>query len=313
MVGAGEGDAGLPDGDGDDEGAGGAARTAGAVPTRRRRGARSRRAGRAAALVATSDGPGGADRSAAAFFDVDNTVVRGASAFYLARELHRRKFFTFADVVRMAWQQARFRAVGESLEHVDQVREKALTFVAGHSVAEIAAIGEEVYDEVIAGKLWRGTQALARAHLDAGQRVWLVTATPVEVADVIAHRLGLTGALGTVAEHVDGVYTGRLVGQVLHGEAKADAVRALAAREGLDLARCAAYGDSANDLPMLSLVGHPSVVNPDAALRRHARERAWQVRDYRRGRRAARVGLPALGISGLAAAAARRVRARRPS
>ena len=209
-------------------------------------------------------------------------MVRGASAFYLARELHRRKFFTFADVARMAWQQARFRAVGESLEHVAQVREKALTFVAGHSVAEIAAIGEQVYDGVIAGKLWPGTQALARAHLDAGQRVWLVTATPVEVADVIAHRLGLTGALGTVAEHVDGVYTGGLVGQVLHGDAKADAMRALAAREGLDLSRCAAYSDSANDLPMLSLVGHPCVVNPDAALRRHAREQGWQVRDYRR-------------------------------
>ena len=76
----------------------------------------------------------------------------------------------------------------------------------------------------MADKVWPGTRALAQMHLEAGQRVWLVTATPVEVAGVIARRLGLTGALGTVAETKDGVYTGRLVGEILHGEAKAEAV-----------------------------------------------------------------------------------------
>ena len=115
-----------------------------------------------------------------------------------------------------------------------------------------------------------------------------MTATPVEVATVIARRLGLTGALGTVAETVDGVYTGRLVGEPLHGPAKADGGRGRwPQREGLDLSRCAAYSDSANDIPMLSLVGHPCAINPDAALREHARAHGWRVGDYRRGRKAA--------------------------
>jgi HAD superfamily hydrolase (TIGR01490 family) len=240
------------------------------------------------------------DLSAAAFFDVDNTVVRGASIFHLARGLYRRKFFTFRDIGRMAWQQARFIAVGENLEDLHKIRETALSFVAGHSVAELAAIGEEVYDEVIADKIWPGTHALAQLHLDAGQRVWLVTATPVEVADVIARRLGLSGALGTVAESIDGVYTGRLVGEPLHGQAKADAVQALADREGLDLSRCAAYSDSANDIPMLSLVGQPCAINPDAALRTHAKLNGWRIRDYRTGRKAAKVGVPAAAGVGAA-------------
>src|SRR5699024_11079060 len=81
-------------------------------------------------------------------------------------------------------------------------------------------------------------------------------ATPVELAAIIARRLGLTGALGTVAEHVNGSYTGKLVGDLLHAHAKAHAVRALAAREGLDLRRCTAYSDSENDVPMLSVVGN---------------------------------------------------------
>ena len=118
---------------------------------------------------------------------------------------------------------------------------------------------------------------------------------------MIAARLGLTGALGTTAEHVDGVYTGRLRGDLLHGPAKAEAVRALAHEHGLDLARCFAYSDSVNDLPMLSLVGHPCAINPDPRLLAHAEEQDWQVRDYRTGRRAARVGL--LGAAGAGATA----------
>jgi phosphoserine phosphatase len=138
--------------------------------------------------------------------------------------------------------------------------------------------------------------------------VWLVTAAPIEIARIIARRLGLTGALGTVAEHVDGVYTGRLVGDMLHGPAKAEAILALAGREGLDLSLCSAYSDSYNDLPMLSMVGDPCAVNPDSKLRAHAREQGWRVRDYRTGRKAARAGLlvgaAAGAVAGSVAAAA---------
>ena len=74
---------------------------------------------------------------------------------------------------------------------------------------------------------------------------------------------------------------------MLHGPAKAAAVRALAAREGLDLRRCTAYSDSVNDVPMLSVVGTAVAVNPDGALRDVARERGWQILDFRTGRKAA--------------------------
>jgi HAD superfamily hydrolase (TIGR01490 family) len=255
------------------------------------------------------------DPRAAAFFDVDNTVMQGASIFHLARGLYARDFFTARDIGRFAWAQAKFRVIGrEDMGTVHEARETALSFAEGHTVAELTTIGEEVFDEVMVGKVWPGTRALAQMHLDAGQRVWLVTATPVEVATVIAKRLGLTGALGTVAESVDGVYTGRLVGEILHGEAKAEAVRALARREGLDLGSCAAYSDSANDIPLLSLVGQPCAINPDSKLRAHAREHGWRVRDYRTGRKAAKVGVPTaagLGAVGGAVAAALSARRRR--
>ncbi|MEU3858890.1 HAD-IB family hydrolase [Streptomyces sp. NPDC028722] len=234
------------------------------------------------------------DDKAAAFFDLDNTVMQGAALFHFGRGLYKRKFFETRDLARFAWQQAWFRLAGvEDPEHMQEARDSALSIVKGHRVAELETIGEEIYDEYMADRIWPGTRALAQAHLDAGQKVWLVTAAPVEIAQVIARRLGLTGALGTVAESVDGVYTGKLVGEPLHGPAKAEAVRALASAEGLDLTRCAAYSDSHNDIPMLSLVGHPYAINPDAKLRRHAREQDWRLRDYRTGRKAAKVGIPA--------------------
>jgi HAD superfamily hydrolase (TIGR01490 family) len=265
-------------------------------------------AGEASAEQAVATGrrpasPAPPDLSAAAFFDVDNTIMRGASIFQLARGLYRREFFTLRDLAGWAWQQVQFQLVGENLVHVAAIQAEALSFVQGHSVAELRAIGEEIFDELIADKIWPGTLALAMMHVEAGQRVWLVTATPVEVADVIAARLGLTGALGTVAEHVDGIYTGHLVGQPMHGAAKAEAIRALAAREGLDLRRCSAYSDSANDIPMLSLVGNPCAINPDKVLRAHARKHGWRVRDYRTGRKAARIAVPVAAAAGAMAGA----------
>ena len=240
------------------------------------------------------------DRTAAAFFDVDNTVVRGASIFHLARGLHRERFFSSRDLARFVWQQMLFRVTSiERAEHVADARQSALALIAGQRVDDLAALGEQIFDEFIAEKVWPGTRTLAQMHLDAGQRVWLVTAAPVEIARIIAARLGLSGALGTVAESVDGVYTGRLVGEMLHGPAKAVAVQRLAEAEGLDLARCSAYSDSVKDIPMLEIVGDAWAINPDAGLRRIAAARGWRVRDYRTGLRAAKIGLLASAAAGV--------------
>jgi HAD superfamily hydrolase (TIGR01490 family) len=240
--------------------------------------------------------------AAAAFFDVDNTLMRGASIYHFARGLAARNMFTPLDLLKMTWVQVAYRLRGkEDSGHIDAVRQSALAFVADHKVADIVELGEQIYDETMARRIWQGTRDLALRHLAAGERVWLVTATPVELANILSSRLGLTGALGTVAEARDGVYTGRLVGGLLHGEAKAAAVRALAAREGLDLALCSAYSDSANDLPMLQLVGHPHVVNPDSRLLAEARQQGWPVHDFRSGRRATLIALPlAAGLGALA-------------
>ena len=230
---------------------------------------------------------------------------------HFGRGLAARKYFRYSEVWKFLYAQAKFQLTGrENSDDVAEGRRKALAFIEGRTTAEFSELGEEIYDEIIADKIWPGTRALAQAHLDAGQQVWLVTATPYELAEIIAKRLGLTGALGTVAESVDGVFTGRLVGDILHGLGKAHAVRSLAVREGLNLKRCSAYSDSINDVPMLSLVGTAVAINPDAALRDVAREKGWEIKDFRTARKAAKIGVPsalAIGAAGaLAAAVSRR-------
>jgi HAD superfamily hydrolase (TIGR01490 family) len=240
-----------------------------------------------------------ADPRVAAFFDVDNTMMQGASIYHFARGLAARDFFTWRDLAAFGWKQVSFRLRGiEDPAHMEEAKQAALGFVAGHAVSEVVSLGEEIYDELMADRIWSGTRALAQLHLDAGQRVWLVTAAPAEIASLVARRLGLTGALGTVSEIKDGIYTGRLVGEPLHGPAKAEAILALAEQEGLDLSQCSAYSDSHNDLPMLTTVGHPVAVNPDAKLKAIARKNGWEIRDFRTGRKAAKVGVPAAASAG---------------
>ncbi|WP_329104776.1 HAD-IB family hydrolase [Micromonospora sp. NBC_01699] len=244
------------------------------------------------------------DHHAAAFFDVDNTMMQGASIYWFARGLAARNYFTTTDLARFAWHQLRFRLLAtEHAGDMSHAKEAALAFVEGWRVEDVERLTEEIFDELMAPRIWAGTRALAQLHLDAGQRVWLVSAAPVEIGRVIAARLGLTGAIGTVAEIHDGAYTGRLVGDLMHGPAKADAVCQLAAVEQLDLSRCVAYSDSSNDLPMLCAVGRAVAINPDNNLRRASRMRGWEVRDFRTGRKAARIAVPSTVAAGLLAGA----------
>ena len=216
-------------------------------------------------------------RPIVAFFDVDNTLLRGAGIYHIGRAAWKRGYIRFRDVVRFAWHQARFLTVGENKKQILRIKEKALTLAEGHPADELRRLAEDIYEHDIRSSLWPETVGLTKEHLDKGHQVWLITAGPVDIAAVIAAKLGLTGALGSVLGVSDGKLTGELDGPILHGELKAIAAKELALRLGADLAECWAYSDSRNDIPLLELVGNRVVVNPDAGLSSHARERGWPI------------------------------------
>ncbi len=170
----------------------------------------------------------------------------------------------------------------EKDEVISRFQKAATDFIGGHDVKEIRTIGEEIYNEFVRPAIWNGTIELAKQHLDAGDEVWLVTASPEDFANLIAEHLGFTGAIGTKAEIKDGKYTGNLTGKLLHGKEKAVAITELAKLRGIDLKDCYAYSDSHNDLPLLTAVGNPCAINPDAKLRIMAFSQGWPVHDFRR-------------------------------
>lgn len=214
----------------------------------------------------------------AAFFDLDNTLVHGSSLAHLGRAALRAGLVTRRQLAGFACMEARF--VLTRSEHAgDRLRltERSLALVQGREEDEVRAFAAAVAPRILERRAVAATVRRLRAHQASGCETWLVTASPLELAEPLAHLLGMTGALGTRLEVVDGAYTGRLQGRVLHGAEKARAVVALARSAGIDLTGSAAYSDSINDVPLLSLVGRASVVNANRALRAEARRRDWTV------------------------------------
>ena len=221
----------------------------------------------------------------AAFFDVDNTLIRGSTIYFLGRGMYQRGYFTKKDISRFVLANLRFRLTGkENKDEIQRFQDAATDFIGGHNVKDIEAIAQEIYDEYVSPAMWQVTIDIAQALEAEGIEVYLVTAAPEDMAVLIAKRLGLTGALGSKAEIENGTYTGRMNGALLHGKEKAIAVTELAKEKGFNLSECFAFSDSNNDLPLLLCVGHPSAINPDALLGLRAMAEGWPIHDFRRAR-----------------------------
>jgi HAD superfamily hydrolase (TIGR01490 family) len=249
----------------------------------------------------------------AAFFDLDKTLIEGSSAFHFGRAAYRAGMVSRRQLARDAWANLKFRLNGSTDAGTDELRQRILDSIAGQRTVDLARMGPDVLAGILP-LLYREVLAEAYAHQDAGRRAYIVTAASQELAEVLAHVLVLDGGVGMRSEVRDGVYTGKPAGPFTYREGKAEAIRELAEREGIDLSESYAYSDSESDLPMMRAVGHPVAVNPDRALERVAREEGWRIMRFdklgRRLRWAAAVGSVALlgGGGGYVVAA----RARRP-
>lgn len=213
----------------------------------------------------------------AAFFDLDKTLMQGSSAFQFGRAAQRAGMITRRELASSAIANFRFRMHGASDQDSVAVREAIASALEGVRVRDLERLGVSVLSGILP-RLYPQMVAIAHDHQDDGRRAYIVTAAAHELAELLAQVMGFDGAIGShLSEVHDGRYTGRVTGSFMYRDAKAAAVAQIAARDGIDLAASYAYSDSASDVPMLELVGHPIAVNPDAELAAIARERGWQV------------------------------------
>lgn len=241
--------------------------------------------------------------NAAAFFDLDRTLISGASAFPLGVEAWRQGFITNQEIAKWALAAVSFKALGDRGDAVsDDVRTAFLRQVADAEVEDLSELISSVVPRLVS-RVRPESRKLIAMHHDHGRDTWIVSASPQPIVQPLADDLGMSGAIGTRGEIVDGRYTGRLDGPFIYGSGKAEAVAKIASDRGYDLELCYAYSDSISDLPMMELVGHPVAVNPDSELGSIAHERGWPVVVFaRRTKRA--LALSSVGLGTATAAAA---------
>jgi HAD superfamily hydrolase (TIGR01490 family) len=213
---------------------------------------------------------------AAAFFDLDKTLMAGSSGVFFARAAYETGMISRSRLAKDLYENLRFRLRGSTDDRADDVRKRVGEMIAGVPVRDLQRLSPRVLAGVLP-RLYPQMLQRAYAHQDAGERVYILTAASQEMADLLAHVLAFDGGLGSRSEIVDGRYTGRPAGPFNYREGKVASMSELAEREEIDLAVSYAYSDSESDLPMLRAVGQPVVVNPDAELRRIAEQEDWEV------------------------------------
>jgi HAD superfamily hydrolase (TIGR01490 family) len=217
---------------------------------------------------------------AAAFFDLDRTLLRRSSALALAPAFRAAGLISRRQLAKAAAWQVLFMVRGASHDAVKRASEDGLVVLRGFRPDELRELVADSMERVLRPLVYSQSLDLVERHRRLGEPVYIVSATLQEIVQAIADDLGFDGALGTVCEVRDGVYTGRAV-RALHAENKARCIQEL----DYSLDDCTAYSDSHTDLAFLEAVGHPVAVNPDRALRRIAASRGWPVHEF--GRRAA--------------------------
>jgi HAD superfamily hydrolase (TIGR01490 family) len=200
------------------------------------------------------------------------------------------------QLVRDGWANLRFRIRGSNDQTTDVLRQRILDAIAGQRVVDLRRLGPDVLAGILP-LLYRDVLAEAFAHQDAGRPAYIVTAASQELAEVLAHVLTFDGGIGMRSEVRDGVYTGAPAGPFTYREGKAEAIREIAARDGIDLAASYAYSDSESDLPMMRAVGNPVAVNPDAELEKVARAEGWRIMRFDRLGPILRIGAAVAAIA----------------
>ncbi len=218
----------------------------------------------------------------AAFFDLDKTVISRSSTLALSRPLYRAGMVSRAQLLRGAYAQLVYLLVGADEDKMERLKEGMLQLTKGWDRTQVEQLVENVILEVIDPYVYAEALDLMELHRSEGRRVYIVSSSPEEVVRPLARHFGVTGVIATrAAIGPDGRYTGELEFYA-YGPRKADAVREVAERAGIDLTRSFAYTDSTTDLPLLEAVGNPVAVNPDKELRKVAEERGWPIRDFHR-------------------------------
>lgn len=218
----------------------------------------------------------------AAFFDLDKTVIAKSSTLAFGKPFYRAGFVGRRTLMKFGFAQLFYVLFGADEDRLERARDQMLQLTAGWHRAEIEQLVEETLEEVAEPLVYAEALFLIDEHKRQGRKVYIVSASPVEIVRPIGRHIGVTNVIATrVKTDAAGFFLSELDVYAM-GPGKAKAILDVAAREDLDLEGSYAYSDSMTDLPMMEIVGNPVAVNPDKDLRKIAEERSWPVVEFQR-------------------------------
>jgi HAD superfamily hydrolase (TIGR01490 family) len=213
----------------------------------------------------------------ASYFDVDGTLTRTNLVhpllFYMTNQQHPLR------AAGRLFKAALFAPAWLASESVDRGTFNELLFKAykGMSEDRLLELADEAFDTVLRPALFKDGVSLVKRAKQAGHRIVLISGSPDFLLERLAKKIDADEVIGNHLEIRDGIATGRIRRPLVAGPEKATLIKNHAKKHGFDLDRCAAYSDSMSDVPMLSVVGRPTVVNPDFRLRALARTHRWPI------------------------------------
>lgn len=220
-------------------------------------------------------------RGAAAFYDMDGTLVSTNIVHAFLYNAKNQQGILKSIVKTAATVASIPLFIGADLYNRRLLNDLFFMRYRGESEDRLRYLADELFEDAIRPSIFPGAYELVQKSKQMGLRQVLVTGALDLTVRPLAEHLGLDDYVTNRLEFVDGIATGRLLPPVMAAATKASWMRTYAERETLSLSDCYAYSDSMSDLPMLSIVGHPTAVNPDFRLRATARQHDWPVLDLR--------------------------------
>lgn len=218
---------------------------------------------------------------AAAFFDLDKTIIAKSSTLAFGRPFFAGGLINRRAVLKASYAQLVYLVAGADEDQMDRMRDYMTALCAGWDVQQVRDIVTETLHDIVDPLIFEEAAALIEEHKANGRAVVIVSSSGEEVVGPIGQMVGADQVIATRMVVKDGRYTGE-IDFYAYGVNKASAIVEHARTMGYDLDACYAYSDSATDLPMLEVVGHPTAVNPDRALRKVAVQRGWPVLAFTR-------------------------------
>jgi HAD superfamily hydrolase (TIGR01490 family) len=212
----------------------------------------------------------------AAFFDLDKTILAKSSTLAFARAFYAAGLVTRKAMLHGVFAQLVFTVKGADHDYMDRTRDQLQELCTGWDVALVQRIVTEQLPTLVYPLIFDEAVALIAEHKAMGHEIVIVSSSGAEVVGPISRYLGADHVIATEMAVQDGRYTGEIA-HYAYGAGKVDAITALAAERDYDLSESFGFSDSITDLPMLEALGHPTAVNPDRRLRRHAVEAGWPI------------------------------------